>query len=141
MGGWLTGKIIGFVKDKIPGPIKSALGIHSPSKVAAGLGEQVPRGLAQGIEATSGLVGKAANDMANQAIVGIGSPLVDASLAFGGISGAGITPGGSNSTTNQDVSIGQIVLGDQSAVKEFFKHLNQDTINVGMGLTPLQGVQ
>ena len=80
--------------------------------------------------------------MANQAIVGIGSPLVDASLAFGGISGAGVSPGGSSSnTTNQDVSIGQIVLGDQSAVKEFFKQLNQDTINVGMGLTPLQGAQ
>lgn len=140
MGGWLTGKIIGFVKDKIPGPIKSALGIHSPSKVAAGLGKQVPRGLAQGIEATSGLVGKAANDMANQAIVGIGSPLVDASLAFGGISGAGISPGGSsNNTTNQSVTIQKIVLGDESAVKEFFKQLNSDIINVGMGITPNQG--
>ncbi len=140
MGGWLTGKIIGFVKDKIPGPIKSALGIHSPSKVAAGLGEQVPRGLAQGIEATSGLVGKAANDMANQAIVGIGSPLVDASLAFGGISGASTSSGAANSnTTNQSVTIQKIVLGDESAVKEFFKQLNSDIISVGMGITPNQG--
>ena len=141
MGGWLTGKIIGFVKDKIPGPIKSALGIHSPSKVAAGLGEQVPRGLAKGIDATSGLVSKAATNMADQAISGISSPLMNPSLAFGATGAYGGSGSGNNSTTNQSVSIQKVVLGDEGAVKEFFKQLNQDTINVGMGLTPLQGAQ
>lgn len=140
MGGWLKDKIIDFVKDKIPGPIKSALGIHSPSKVAAALGMQVPAGLAKGIDATSGMVSKAATDMANNAIVGMTSPLYDPTLAFGGINGIGSGgQGGNISNTKQDVTIGQIVLSDQSAVKEFFKQLNQDTINVGMGLTPNQG--
>lgn len=138
MGGWLKDKIIGFVKDKIPGPIKSALGIHSPSRVAAGLGMEVPRGLAKGIEATSGLVGKAADNMANQAISSITTPLVDPSVAFGA-SGGSLPYGSGSSTTNQSVSIQKIVLGDESAVKEFFKQLNQDTINVGMGMTPIQG--
>lgn len=140
MGGWLKDKIINFVKDKIPGPIRSALGIHSPSKVAAALGMQVPAGLAKGIDATSGMVSKAATDMANNAIVGMTSPLYDPTLAFGGVNGVGASGAGVNNTnTTQSVNIQKIVLGDESAVKEFFKQLNQDTIKVGMGLTPNQG--
>ena len=139
MGGWLKDKIVGFVKDKIPGPIKSALGIHSPSRVAAALGKQVPAGLAQGIDANSSIVAKAADAMANKAITGIGSPLVDASVAFGG--GTGVYGGGNgnSNTTNQNVNIQKIVLGDESAVKEFFRQLNRDTIYVDMGMTPNQG--
>lgn len=140
MGGWLKDKIINFVKDKIPGPIKSALGIHSPSKVAALLGKQVPAGLAQGIDANSAIVAKAADNMANKAIADITSPLYSASMAFGG--GAGIGAGGagvSNNTQNQSVNIQKIVLGDESAVKEFFRQLNRDTIYVDMGMTPNQG--
>jgi len=71
MANWLKDKIIKFVTDKIPGAIKGALGIHSPSKVADLLGRQVPRGLAQGIQKTSGLVSKAASSMADQAIASI----------------------------------------------------------------------
>lgn len=139
MGGWLKDKIIGFVKDKIPGPIKKALGISSPSKVAAGLGQEVPRGLAKGIEKKSGIVASAADDMANKAIVGMTSPLIDPSLAFGGIAGSTPFGGSPSNTTNQSVSIQKIVLGDEGAVKEFFRQLNQDTISVGMGITPNQG--
>lgn len=141
MGGWLKDKIVNFVKDKIPGPIKSALGIHSPSRVAAGLGKQVPAGLAMGIDKNSAMVSKAATNMANNAIVSMASPLYDPSLAWNGGAGVGAVGYGSGNTnnTNQDVNIGTIVLGDQSAVKEFFKQLNQDTIKVGMGLTPNQG--
>lgn len=140
MGGWLKDKIIGFVKDKIPGPIKSALGIHSPSKVAAALGMQVPAGLAKGIDSTSGMVSKAATNMANNAIVGMTDPLYDPSVAFGTPGGIGGGSGGGNTTsTKQDVHIGTIMLGDKSAVQEFFKQLNQDTMSVGMGLTPTQG--
>lgn len=141
MGGWLVDKITGWVKDMIPGPIKKALGIHSPSKVAAMLGQQVPRGLAQGIEQKSGMVGDAANAMANQAIVGMTSPVVNPAMAFKGIAGASTYPAGNNSTTTQTVSIQQVVLGDEGAAKEFFRQLNQDTINIGMGITPLQGAQ
>lgn len=139
MGGWLKDKIVNFVKDKIPGPIRSALGISSPSKVAAALGRQVPAGLAQGIDANSEIVAKAADAMANKAITGIGEPLVSASVAFGGGAGVvgGAGAGGSNST--QNVNIQKIVLGDESAVREFFRQLNRDTIYVDMGMTPNQG--
>lgn len=138
MGNWIKDKVVNFVKDKIPGPIKKALGISSPSKVAAALGVQVPAGLAQGIDKASGLVEKAAINMADSALAGITGPTINPSLAFGTSVGA-LGSGSGNSTTNQQVSINKIVLGDESAVKEFFRQLNQDTINVGMGITPAQG--
>lgn len=139
MGGWIKDKIIGFISDKIPGPIKKALGIQSPSKVAAMLGKEVPAGLAQGIAKNGDVVAKAANNMADKAIANIGSPLIDASMALGAGRAGALAPGGSSSTTNQSVNIEKIVLGDQSAVQEFFRQLNQDTINVGLGITPNQG--
>jgi hypothetical protein len=37
------------------------------------------------------------------------------------------------------VNIQKVVLGDESAVKEFFRQLNRDTIYVDMGMTPNQG--
>jgi len=80
MGGWLKDKIVDFVKDKIPGPIKSALGIHSPSRVAAMLGVEVPRGLAQGIYQGSSAVEKAATDMANAAVSSMTGAALNPSL-------------------------------------------------------------
>lgn len=138
MGGWLKDKVVKFVQDKIPGPIKQALGISSPSKVAAMLGKQVPAGLAQGIEGASRVVEKAATNMANSALSAIGSPVVSSSVAFGttAAASAGLGYGG---TTTQTVNIENVHLGDASAVQEFFKQLNQDTMNVGMGMTPVQG--
>jgi hypothetical protein len=130
---------VGFVKDKIPGPIKKALGIQSPSKVAALLGRQVPAGLAQGITKNGAIVTKAATNMANNAIANLGDPLMGASLALGGVA-ANATGAGGNTTT-QSVNIENVNLGDASAVREFFRQLNQDTINVGMGLTANQGAQ
>lgn len=140
MGGWLKDKIISFVKDKIPGPIKKALGISSPSKVAAALGKQVPAGLAMGIDATSDMVAKAANSMADKAIVSMTDPLFSASTAFGGANGVGAGGAGvNNSNTSNTTEIQNVYLGSEGAVKQFFKELNQDTIKLGMGLTPNQG--
>ena len=139
MGGWIKDKVIGFIKDKIPGPIRDALGIHSPSRVAAALGMQVPAGLAQGIEANGSVVEKAANAMANNALAGITDPTINASAAFGS-SGAYANASAAGGNRSQTVTIGTVALGDRSAVQEFFKQLNQDSINVGMGLTPNQGV-
>jgi len=68
MGNWLKDKIFAFIKDKIPGPIKSALGISSPSKVAAALGKQVPAGLAQGVIKNAGVVVSAVNRMTGSAV-------------------------------------------------------------------------
>lgn len=81
MGGWLKDKVISFVRDKIPGPIRDALGIHSPSRVAAALGKQVPAGLAQGIYKGTGMVEKAAINMANSAIATMNPSTLNPSLS------------------------------------------------------------
>jgi phage-related protein len=140
MGGWLKDKIVGFVKDKIPGPIKSALGIHSPSRVAQLLGRQVPRGLAGGIDDEASLVSKAATNMANAAIVGMTTPVINSS-SFGTSPASQSTMagngGGGDRTTIYQVE--NVNLGDAGAVREWFNQTNRDTVNVGMGITPNQG--
>jgi phage-related protein len=80
MGNWLKDKIINFVKDKIPGPIRDALGIHSPSRVAALLGREVPAGLAQGMMQGTSAVEKAAINMANSALTSLTANAMTPSL-------------------------------------------------------------
>lgn len=50
--------------------LRSALGIHSPSRVFAGLGRQIPRGLAVGVDSESSGVGAATESMAGAAVSG-----------------------------------------------------------------------
>lgn len=139
MGGWLAGKVTAWVKDKIPGPIKKALGIHSPSRVAQMLARQVPRGVAKGMNDEADLVVKAATNMADAAVAGLGSPVVNASTAFGSSAAASGVAGQGGNTTTQTVSIQNVNLGDASAVREFFRQLNSDTMITTMGMTPHRG--
>ena len=139
LGGWLKDKILGFVRDKIPEPVRKALGISSPSKVFAGFGKNTVQGFAAGVNKNTGLVEKAMNNMADSAIASITGPEINPRVAFGSSASGGLQDGAS--TTTQTVNIQEVNLKDASAVKEWFKQLNQDTINVGMGLTPIQGAQ
>ena len=51
MGGWLWGQITGFIDRFLTGPIKAALGIHSPSTVMRDeVGTMIPAGIAEGIQ-------------------------------------------------------------------------------------------
>lgn len=142
--GSLLSKIGQFFLDKLPGwiqgPFKKALGIHSPSVVFAGFGKNIVKGLAQGVDNNSAIAAKSVNNMANDTMAAMTSSVVDPNMALNYSSPAGTGAANGNTTTNT-TTIQQVVLGDQSAVKEFFKQLNQDTINVGMGLTPVQGAQ
>lgn len=80
MGSWLADKVGGFVADFIPGPIAKALGISSPSKVAAALAREVPRGLVVGIDAGAPDVRAAS---ARMAAAVISAPLTVPAPAFG----------------------------------------------------------
>lgn len=137
MTGWIVDKIQGFGSAVLDG-IKNFFGIHSPSTVFAGIGVNLNKGLAEGIASSTGLVTKSVDNMANDALDAMIKPAINSDVAFN--SGAALLgANGVGNTTNQSVSIEKIVLGDESAVKEFFKQLNQDTISVGMGITPNQG--
>ena len=139
LGGWIIGKVKDFGGGILDG-IKGFFGINSPSKVFAEIGHNLDRGLAKGIEGSAGLVTKSVDRMSNDALSAMVDPNMNASVAF---SSTGALRSGINGLggTNQSVTIGTVALGDSSAVQEFFKQLNQDTMNVGMGLTPIQGAQ
>lgn len=64
MASWIREKVIGFVKDVIPGPLKAVLGISSPSKLMAEFGGYVGEGLAEGILSSEREVAKASNRLA-----------------------------------------------------------------------------
>ncbi len=81
MGGWLKDKIIEFVKDKIPGPVKRALGINSPSKVFMAIGRDIDRGLGVGVLNNAGIVSSAVEKMSAEAIAGMAT--VDSALSTG----------------------------------------------------------
>lgn len=66
MGSWLVDKLKEWVKDKIPGPIRKALGIDSPSKVAAELGAYTVQGLALGMLDEARLAEQAAREVADR---------------------------------------------------------------------------
>ncbi|MFD7884099.1 phage tail tape measure protein [Streptomyces bauhiniae] len=65
MGGWLRGRIMGWAKSVIPGPIAKALGIHSPSKVTATQGRWIARGLIDGLTGSSKQVKAASTKLAD----------------------------------------------------------------------------
>lgn len=64
MGSYLKSKIIGFIKSFVPGPVLQYLGIASPSKLFAGIGEDTAAGLAKGITGKASLVESAAARLA-----------------------------------------------------------------------------
>lgn len=68
LGGWLYNRVVNFIQNNIKNPVKNALGINSPSKVAWGLGRNVSQGLALGIEDEAGKVQAAADRVATLAV-------------------------------------------------------------------------
>lgn len=89
LGKWVLDKIKGF-GDSILSGIKGFFGIHSPSTVFAGIGENLGQGLALGIEGTTGMVNKAVDRMATGALNSMAlSPDISASM---GISPMNTTP-------------------------------------------------
>lgn len=138
LGSWILDKIKGFGQGILDG-IKGFFGIHSPSTVFAEIGTNLNKGLANGLMDSTGLVTNAVDKVANEALLGITDPTIGINAAMTGSTVGSLATSGGFGNTQQSVTIGTVVLGDQSAVKEFFKQLNQDTLNVGMGLTPIQG--
>lgn len=72
--GQLLPQIGQFFLDKLPGwivgPFKAALGIHSPSRVFAGFGENVGEGLALGVESMGSRVRASTSGLADSALSG-----------------------------------------------------------------------
>lgn len=66
MGSWIKNKLISWAKAMIPGPIADALGINSPSRVMAQeIGQWIPAGVVDGIEAGQGAVDRSMRNLVN----------------------------------------------------------------------------
>ena len=85
--GSLLSNIGKFFLDKVPGwiqePFRKALGIHSPSKVFAGFGVNLMQGLANGINNSTGMIGRAMSSVSNAVSTGLSvsaSPTVTANI-------------------------------------------------------------
>lgn len=105
MGGWLWGQITGFIDRYLTGPIKAALGIHSPSTVArdeigamftAGIGEGLQLGI-PGIQSLISAITPGANGAQS------GAP----ALSFGGGINVTINFVGGTPTTAEASAVGQ----------------------------------
>jgi phage-related protein len=67
MGSWLYNSIMGWVRSVVPGPILQFLGISSPSKyMEKEVGENLPPGIAKGVENETGVAEKASATMARK---------------------------------------------------------------------------
>lgn len=66
--GDLKDAVINTIKDNVPGPVKSLLGVTSPSKVFIDIGENVMLGFAKGIQDNAGVVKSSIEDSANTAV-------------------------------------------------------------------------
>jgi len=68
--GWLVGKVQSFIANTVPGPIRRALGLGSPSKVARSMGQFFGQGLGLGLDDEVARVASSARRLAGATIVG-----------------------------------------------------------------------
>lgn len=66
---WLYSKVQNFFSSLIPGWAKDFLGIGSPSKVFAEIGQWIPAGMAQGITQNADVVQESVNNMADVSVL------------------------------------------------------------------------
>ncbi|MEV2249409.1 hypothetical protein AB0I94_02430 [Streptomyces sp. NPDC050147] len=123
MGSWLKNQLISFAKSMIPGPIASALGISSPSRLMADqVGRWIPAGIAQGVTRNAGVLDTA---MANL----VSTPTPSASMAMAaGAAGVGAA-GGMRARTPQVVEVGS----DGSALGDLIIGTLRDSIGARGG--------
>lgn len=99
---WLYDKVMGFIDGLIEG-VSSALGISSPSKVFAGIGENVSLGLAQGVNSAAAVVERSLGGL-------LSAMNVQASVALAGSGGSGATYNSGGNVINISVTDGDDLL-------------------------------
>lgn len=92
MGSWIKEKVGGFFSGIVNG-VKSTLGIHSPSRVFAGIGENMALGLGEGWDSEYGSIKRNITDGLDFGVASIGTEqsvgvkMRDAIASLGNISG------------------------------------------------------
>lgn len=131
MGNWLYTNVWNWVKRVLPQPIKDALRIASPSKVAYDLASWVPEGMADALDDGTGIVAAASRRTAAAAVSGLHAQpaLPIASPAIGPSVVPSIT-----------VNVAGHVLTERQLLDLIRKLVLQDSLrNTGNGLTLVGG--
>jgi phage-related protein len=123
------------VGSSIVGSLKGVLGIHSPSTVFAEMGQNIGEGLVQGVNSMQG--------KANMAISGLvgGSGVISTNGSLPASPTSSSTRIDQSHSSSSQITIQQLVIQapNNATLKTIFDSLNQDTLNVSRGLTPVQG--
>ena len=123
--------MIAWIKDNVPGPILSIMGINSPSTVMAELGKDIARGLAVGIEAKAHVVHDASTSLADSATPALPrmarGPVVplpqSAQYGSGSITNVGDT------TYNVDVVVSLDDLDRMTSITDFLRMLEHSRVD------------
>jgi TP901 family phage tail tape measure protein len=120
------------IGNKAVSALKGVLKIFSPSQVFADLGHNVGLGLAQGISGSEVHVTGAATKLGTAAIIG-GQPNNNTSVSN--------SVNNNSSSSNHNVTIQNLTLQmpNGATMQSFIHSLNQDSLNVSRGLSPVQG--
>ena len=108
-------KAVSALGDAVAGKFKSALGIHSPSRVFMGFGDNIAQGAAIGIGRSAGLASKAAAGMASDTAAAAASQRINAGRVGAGNAGAAAgSTGGMNIHFSPTI---QVQGGDPAAMR------------------------
>lgn len=110
--------------------LKKALGIRSPSKVFKGLGENIMQGMEKGISSQASIVGNAITSAVSPNIL---QPRL--ATALGDVSSAPAK----GSIKHEHKYYGDFHFHTGESVEAFYKHQDQDKLNVKKGLTAKRG--
>lgn len=108
-------KAVSELGEAVAGKFKSALGIHSPSRVFMGFGDNIAHGAAIGIGRSAGLASKAAAGMASDTAAAAASQRINAGRA--GAGAPGMAAGGAGGMTIHFSPTIQVQGGAAEAVK------------------------
>lgn len=115
LGSWLSDNVSGFFGDIVDG-VKNFLGIHSPSTVFAGIGENMALGLGEGWDDEYGRISRNIKSGLN-----FGTATVDFASSGLGVSSAGIINGVANSGSESGGAITvNLMLPDGTAFARYF---------------------
>ena len=88
MGGAIIRAVLAVIPGPIKGVVKKALGIHSPSKVFQGFGQNIGEGLIIGMGDMRGKITQSADKLAKDVAQGFGTPKLKAKTDIAGGNGA-----------------------------------------------------
>jgi len=125
MGGYILQGIKSLVEKVIPGPIKSILGIHSPSAVMHGLGQQIMDGLHQGMLSKADLI-KSTTEQIAKSTVFDPKKLLTTGAGAGSITPFnGVAAGATTQGQTVNVNFTMPVAGTITSEKDLMAHVKE----------------